>query len=109
VKRVPYLLVNLYFPPHKGGEVGKKTLEVLQKYKEDPTIAKWVLRGAVMRTQHGIRSMNVSEVPVGKLEAAIDRANEMVDMFSEIEGVNAEFFTMATMAEALEMIGLKMP
>jgi hypothetical protein len=106
---MPYLLVNIYFPPHKGQEFGKKTLEVLQKFPEDRSIAKTVLRGAVMRTRNGIRSMNVSEIPEGKLEAAINRANEIVDIFSEIEGVNAEFFTMATMIEAMETAGLKMP
>lgn len=106
---MPYLLVNIYFPPHKGQEIGKKTLEVFQKFPEDPSIAKRVLQGAVMRTKNGILSMSVSEIPEGKLEEAIDRTNELLDAFSEIEGVNAEVLTMSTLVEAMDMIGLKMP
>ncbi len=106
---MPYLFVNVWFPPQKSQEMGKKALEVLQKFPEDSSIGKTILQGALMRTKHGIKGITITEVNEGKLEAAIDRAQEIVDACSEIEGVNARFDILATLAESMEMIGLKMP
>jgi len=35
---MPYLFLIVWFPPHKGTEVGKKALEIMQKFPEDSTI-----------------------------------------------------------------------
>jgi hypothetical protein len=106
---MPYLFINVWFPPQKGEEMGKKALEVFQKFPEDTSIAKTAIQGALMRTKNGIKGVTVFEVNEGKLEAAIDRAQEIVDTYSDVEGVNARFDLYATLAESMEMIGLKMP
>lgn len=106
---MPYLFVNVWFPPQKSQEMGKKALEVFQKFPEDSSIGKTIIQGALMRTKNGIKGITITEVNEGKLEAAIDRAQELVDMYSEIEGVNARFDLYATLAESMEMIGLKLP
>ena len=106
---MPYLFVNVWFPPQKGQEIGKKYLEYMQKFPEDSSIGKTMIQGALMRTKHGIKGVTITEVNEGKLEAAIDRAQDLVDVYSEIEGVNARFDIMATLGESMEMIGLKMP
>lgn len=52
---MPYLFTILWFPPQKSTEVGKKALEVFQKFPEDNSIEKTILQGALMRTRHGIK------------------------------------------------------
>ena len=99
----------VWFPPHKGEEMGKKALEVMQKFPEDPNIGKLILNGALMRTELGIQGVTITQINEGKTQVALDRANEMMQIYTEIEGVNARFDLMATFEESLEMIGMKMP
>ena len=62
-----------------------------------------------MRTELGIKAMTITEVKDGQLEAAIDQANAMLQVYSEIEGLNSTIELMASLAESLEMVGLKAP
>ena len=109
VKIMVYLLATVWFPPHKGEEVGKKFLEIAKKFPEDRSLGKSVLDGALMRTKYGIKAITISEVKEGKLEAATDRVNEILALYSEIEGVNSRVDTMATLVESLDIVGLKAP
>jgi len=108
MKRMAYIVVNVWFPPQKSNEIGKKALEVIQKVRKEP-IGTNIIPGALMRTRNGIKGMTIFEIKEGELETAIERANEMIEIYSEVEGVNAEIDIMATMAEALSSIGLKAP
>lgn len=104
-----YIFSTVWFPPSKGEEVGKKFLEVAKRFPPDKSLGKTVFPGALMRTKSGIKSISMFEVKEGKLEAAIERVNEVLAAYSEIEGVNSTMYTMASVGEALEMIGLKAP
>ena len=106
---MPYIVSFVKYPSHLGPKLAKKYLEYMQKFPEDSSIGKTMIQGALMRTKHGIKGVTITEVNEGKLEAAIDRAQDLVDVYSEIEGVNARFDIMATLGESMEMIGLKMP
>lgn len=103
-----YIIVTVWFPYQKRNEIGKKALEVIQNIRKNP-IGTNIIPGALMRTREGIKGMTIFEIKEGELETAIDRANEVIDMYSEIEGVNGQIDIMATMAEALSSIGLKAP
>ena len=102
-----YLLMTVWFPPHKGEEVGRKAVEIMKKFPEDQSIAKTIVNGALMRTKHGIKAIVISEVKAGKLEAAFEQAGEILQLYSEIEGVNSRLDTMATLVESLSTVGLK--
>ena len=104
-----YIFSTIWFPPVKGEEVGKKFLEVAKKFPPDKSFGKTVFPGALMRTKSGIKSISMFEVKDGKLEAALERVNEVLAAYSEIEGVNSTVETMAIVAEALELLGIKMP
>ncbi|TES93716.1 MAG: hypothetical protein E3J90_14210 [Promethearchaeota archaeon] len=104
-----YLLATVWFPPHKGEEVGKKFLEIMKKFPEDRSLGKTVLDGALMRTKYGIKAITISEVREGKLDDGLARINEILALYSEIEGVNTRVDTMATLVESMEMVGLKPP
>ena len=109
MKIIVYLLYTVWFPPHKGAEVGKKFLELAKKFPEDKSLGKTKLDGALMRTKNGVKAITIFEVKEGKLDAALARANEMLAFYSEIEGVNSRLDTMSTLVEAMEMVGLKVP
>jgi len=104
-----YLLATVWFPPHKGEEVGKKFLEIAKKFPEDRSLGKSVLDGALMRTKDGIKAITISEVKEGKLDDGLARISEILALYSEIEGVNSRVDTMATLIESLEIVGLKPP
>jgi len=104
-----YLLATVWFPPHKGEEVGKKFLEIAKKFPEDRSLGKSVLDGALMRTKDGIKAITISEVKEGKLDVRLARISEILALYSEIEGVNSRVDTMATLIESLEIVGLKPP
>jgi hypothetical protein len=104
-----YLLFTIWFPPHKGEEVGKKFLEYVKKFPEDRSLGKTVLDGALMRTKNGIKVITISEVKEGKLDAALVRANNLLAFYSEVEGVNSRLDTMSTLVEAMDIVGLKVP
>ena len=104
-----YVILTVWFPPHKAMEVAKKAIEVVKSVAGDKYVGKNILPGAVMRTKDGLKGITIAEIKEGQLEAAIAQANEMADIYSEIEGVNAEIETMASMVESLSSVGLKMP
>ena len=104
-----YLLATVWFPPHKGEEVGKKFLEIGKKFPGDKTLGKVVLDGALMRTKYGIKAITISEVKEGKLDDGLARINEILALYSEIEGVNSRVDTMATLVESLDIVGIKAP
>jgi len=109
VKFMGYIFSTVWFPPHKGEEIAKKFLEVAKKFPPDRSLGKTLFPGALMRTQSGIKSISMFEVKDGKLEAAIERVNQVLAAYSEIEGVNSTVELMATLAESFELIGLKAP
>ena len=109
VKSMVYLLATVWFPPHKGEELGKKFLEVGKKFPEDRSLGKLVLDGALMRTKDGIKAITISKVKEGKLDDALAKVNDMLAFYSEIEGVNSRVDTMATLVESLDIVGIKIP
>ena len=104
-----YVVLTIWFPPHKGMELAKKAIEIIKKVSGDKYVGKNILPGAVMRTKDGIKGITIAEIEEGQLEAAFAQASEMAEIYSEIEGVNAEVEIMASMVESLSSVGLKMP
>ncbi|MHA2181121.1 MAG: hypothetical protein ACXAAH_06840 [Promethearchaeota archaeon] len=104
-----YILTTLWWPNSKSIEVGKKGIEYPERFPADETIAKVILDAGLMRTREGIKAIAVSEVMEGKLEQAIQRTAEVLDFYSEIEGLTCRYDIMATAAEAMASIGLAIP
>ena len=106
---MPYVVTTIWFPPQKSREIGQKALEVIKKVAGDKYVGKNVIPGALMRTKDGIKGITIAEIKEGQLEAAIAQANDMIEMYSEVEGVNAQIDIMNSIAEGLSSVGLKMP
>lgn len=104
-----YILITMWFPNNKAIEVGKKGVEMAEKFPPDETILKVVLDAGLMRTRDGIKLIAISEVMEGKLEQGLARVNEILEFYTEIEGLNCRFDIMTTATEAMASIGLTIP
>ena len=98
-----------WFPTSKSAEVGKKYLEVLKQFPPDKTISKVIVRVGVRTTPEGMKSFSISEVKEGKLKEVMDLAYKQILIYSEIEGYKTEMEFYMSGAEALPLVGLKMP
>ncbi|MFX1317188.1 MAG: hypothetical protein ACFE9T_15105, partial [Promethearchaeota archaeon] len=97
------------FPSHKGPEVAKKFLEQLKKYPEDDSLGETIVNAAVKATTGGVKALSVSTVKKGKLEESLNRTNEVLAMYNEIEGFEYTIEVWSEPAEALATLGMKMP
>jgi len=103
------IMVTSWYPPDKGTEVGKKYIEVMQKFTPDPSIGKTLVRAAGRAVKDGIEVISINEVEKGKYEEALNRITRMMVEFQGIEGYRYEITTLMTAEEVFPLIGLKMP
>ena len=104
-----YILLTVWFPASKSIEVGKKALEVNERFPDDESIMKTILPGGLMRTKDGIKGISVFEVVEGKFEEAYNIATDILAAYAEVDGLNCRIDTMATATESMESIGLTIP
>ena len=91
-----YILITVWFPASKSIEVGKKTIEVNERFPDDESILKTILPGGLMRTKNGIKGISVFEVVEGKFEQAYERAGDILSAYAEVDGLNCRIDTMPT-------------
>ena len=103
-----YIVVHSSFPSHVAPAIGKRYLEILQRFPPDPSISETIIPSAVKRTDSGIKSFSVSEVKEGKFEEAWKRASDQLAMTNDIEGYEVSLEVYATTSEALATIGMKL-
>jgi len=103
---MPYLITQTWFPLSKADEVGKKYLEVLEKFPPDESLGKDLIPSAVTSDQNGLTSVSILEVKQDKMFDAFDRAAKSILEFRTIEGYNYNIRFWLTAEEALESIGL---
>ena len=106
---MPYIFVFSKFPSHKAPETGKKFLEQLKKYPSDDSLGITVVNAAVKARTDGVQVVSVSTVIKGKLEDSLNRTNEILSMYNEIEGFEYTIEVWSEPGEALATVGLKMP
>ncbi|HUW89055.1 MAG TPA: hypothetical protein VMV43_00900 [Candidatus Nanopelagicaceae bacterium] len=98
-----------WFPTSKSSEVGKKYLEILKQFPPDKTISKLIVPVGVRTTSEGMKAFTISEIKEGKLKEFMDLAYKQILIYSEIEGYKTEMEFYMSGAEALPLVGLKMP
>ena len=104
-----YIVIEIWYPPGKESEAGRKYLEVMKKYPADDSLGEAIIPFAVNSTPEGIHSFTVTEIKKGKLEEAIKVSTRNMLEFSSIEGMRYQIRTYFTAPEAMSLISLKMP
>ncbi|MFX0155543.1 MAG: hypothetical protein ACFE9Q_13560 [Candidatus Hodarchaeota archaeon] len=105
---MPIIIVTAWYPYKRRMEVGKKVIEAVKKFPPDDSRAK-ALGTAVMRDKHGIKVITMSEVMQGKLQEALDRTNQIIGFYMEVDGFNFRTDIAATATEAMQSINMKLP
>jgi len=106
---MPYLVSTTCWPSDKTDEMVKKAIEVAQKYPPDLSLGEPIVPNAIKASPEGIRSMGITEVKEGKLEAAIKRAMDTAVMYHSIQGFEYSIDVWLTLAEAYAAIGKTPP
>ena len=101
-------MTTAWYPYSQRIKAAKTMIEAVKKFPADETVQKNLAMG-YMRDKAGIKVVVMNEVMEGKLEEALDRVNETIDLYIDIEGFSARIDLMATPLEAWESINMKMP
>ena len=105
---MPIIMTTAWYPMTQRMEVAKKAIEAAKKFPPDETIAKNLAIG-YMRGKHGVKVVIMTEVMEGKLTEALERVNETITLYNDIEGFEVRNDLMATALEAWASINMKMP
>lgn len=110
MKSLVYIVTENWWPPGKSEEVGKLTLDALQKFPGDLSIAKFVVQGAVWPEKDGMHSISISSIEPGKVKEVMDIAyNQELLLSKNIEGWRFEIHIAYDLIEAMPLVGLKAP
>jgi len=106
---MPYLVVFTRWPSDKIPEVVKKAIEVTQKFPPDDSLGEQVVPNAISGSLDGMKSIAITLVKEGKLEEALTRAGEIVNIYATIPGFESSVEVWSTVLEAYTSIGQTPP
>jgi hypothetical protein len=109
VKNLVYIVTTTRCPFHKIDEVLKIQLDPAGKNLADDSLGTVLCPGAVKITKEGIENTFIYEVKPGKLEEALTEHGKNMIKYRNVEGYSFTFEIGSTMAEALDVIGVKPP
>ncbi|MFX0043956.1 MAG: hypothetical protein ACFE8L_13670 [Candidatus Hodarchaeota archaeon] len=101
-------MATVWYPYNQRIKMAKTAIEAAKKFPPDETVQKNLATG-YMRDKAGIKVVIMNEVMEGKLQEALDRVNETIDLYIDIEGFSVRIDLMATPLEAWQSINMKMP
>lgn len=108
VNYMVYIITKSTYPSHKVNEVAQKYLEGLQKFPADESLGQ-LLVTAVKTTEKGISGLSVFEVKEGKMAEAMDLIIRTTALSLEIDGYEVTTDIFYNVAEAFDVIGMKLP
>ncbi len=106
---MPYIFVTGYYPTHKVPEVVKKYFESRKKFPPGEGPGEIVVDAVTRATKDGLETITITKVTNEDLGEALGRSMNSLVLFQPIEGFEYSIITYASIEEALESIGMKMP
>ena len=106
---MPYLVTFIRWPSESTADMIKKAIEVNKKFPPDDSLGDELVSNAINTDMDGIKSLNVTLVKEGKLEAIRRRAMAIVNMYLTVPGYRYSIETWATIEEAYTSIGQTPP
>ncbi len=97
---MPYIIVQIWFPPHKGTEVGVVGQKVIEKFPQDDSLGTIALPVAFTSDKKGIFGITAFEPKEGKMGDSLTRIADMMAYYQNIEGFTYEIKTFVTGEEA---------
>ena len=98
-----YIIVFMWFPPHKSPEFGVVAQKVIEKIlkEEDGTLGINTLPTAFTSDKEGIFSITAFEPKEGKMGEFLARIADMLSYYHSIEGLRYEIKTFSMSLEKL--------
>ncbi len=103
------VMSTLYFPTEKSEKVGKKWLEILNKFPADGSLSTTILPVAVRVTPDGMKAIGLSEVKEGKFDEFIKLLYAQILEWSKLEGLRSNIEVFMSGVDAMTLVGLGMP
>jgi hypothetical protein len=107
---MPYVFITSLFPPHTAEDIAKLYVKLLPEERARlKPLGKEIIPNAIKSKVNGIEVIGVWDIKQGKLEEFLFIQQESLAKYHEIEGYKYQIDVRFKAAEALTMIGLKMP
>ena len=108
---MPYVFTTSYLPLNKTKEIAKIYVDTLKDYRAEVRgLRKEIIPNAVKARKDHIEVVGVSEVEEGNLTQYLLISQKFMTRYHDIgEGYGYDIEVRFKAAEALEMIGFKMP
>jgi len=106
---MPIIVIDSHYPPSKNQDVLAAWLGALENYTRPKDLGKPLMENAVSSGYDGIRVFSAFQTNPGKYEEAAAYFRKFMTSFFHIEDYYYEMSTWATIEEAMESIGAKMP
>jgi hypothetical protein len=104
-----YLIVKSRWPSESTPDVVKMAIESTMKYPPDESLGEPVVPNAVNADYDGYKTIGITLVKEGKLEALWDRTVKAMAMYAPVHGFEYKIEVWATLEEAYAAIGQTPP
>ncbi|MBC2734283.1 MAG: hypothetical protein HF981_08000 [Desulfobacteraceae bacterium] len=106
---MPIIVIDSHYPPSINQDVLTTWLGAMEKYPRPEDLFKTLIQSAVSSNYDGLRVFSAFQTNPGKYEEAAAYFTKFMTSFFHIEDYYYEMSTWATIEEAMESIGAKMP
>ena len=107
---MPYVFVTSYLPYHRTAEIAKIYISTLKDYNSDTRgLRKEIIPNSVIARKDYIEVVSVHDVEETNLAKFLQIQTKWMTQYHDIEGHSYTIEVRFKVAEALEMIGMKMP
>lgn len=106
---MPIIVIDSHYPASKNQDVLTAWLGAMEKYPRPKDLCKTLIQSAVSSNYDGLRVFSAFQTNPGKYEEAAAYFSKFMTSFFHIEEYYYEMATWATIEEAMESIGAKMP
>jgi hypothetical protein len=102
--------IHTWWPHSVSADVGKAYIEIMKKYPVDRSLYKATLSACARATKDGFKGLAIDEIKEGKFNEAMDLIYRRMLLFGDlVKELKYEFEVYMSGAEAMPMVGLKMP
>lgn len=107
---MPFVFLTSIFPFNKANDIAKLYLSDLKEYRSAiRELSKEIVPNAIKATKDGIESISVHDIKEGKLEDFLRVQQKYLIKYFDVEGYKYSIEVRLKTAEALDLLGLKLP
>lgn len=99
-----------WWPATSSAQLGKAYIEAMNKYPDDLSLGKPIVRSAIWTDKDAMRSIAVGSIDPGKVKENMEVAyNRLLMISSMVEGFKYDIHIAYDLAEGMPLVGLTAP